>query len=126
MVVQIVDDLPHHVPLVGGLELISALRGGRRCRLFPVKKQDHLGDVGLQHEIASRLASLALRLNQGTEAGEKNKGFLTGVKQQLPSRKTDLVAFHSPELNIGEGNIEFHKRSGRRAVCTLVNGSGIE
>ena len=110
MAVQVVDDLLHHVPFVGGFELIAAFRRGWSRRLFPVQKQDHLGDIGLQHEIASRLAALALRLDQGAETGEQHEGLFRGMKQKLPSGKSDLVALHVPKLDVGEGNVEFHQR----------------
>lgn len=66
--VQVVYDLLHHVFFVGGFKFIAFFYSDRRYYLFAVEQEDHLGDVGLEHEVASRLAAGAFRLDEGAEA----------------------------------------------------------
>lgn len=68
MAVQVVYDLLYHVFFVGGFKFIAFFYGDRRYYLFAVEQEDHLGDVGLEHEVASRLAAGAFRLDEGAEA----------------------------------------------------------
>ena len=42
---------------VGGFKFIAFFYCDRRNYLFAVEQEDHLGDVGLEHEVASRLGS---------------------------------------------------------------------
>ena len=126
MVIQVIDNLFHHVALIGGFKFIARSLGGRGGSLLPVEKQDHLGHIGLQHEIAPRLTSLALCLDLGAETGKENKGFFCGMQKKLPAGKADLVAFHAAQPDIRKRNIEFHQRGKRRTVGALVHRPGVE
>lgn len=108
--VQVVYDLLYHVFFVGGFKFIAFFYGDRRNYLFAVEQEDHLGDVGLKHEVASRLAAGAFRLDEGAEARQCDEGLLAGADEAFVAGKEDLVAFHVPDVYVRKGYVKFLQR----------------
>ena len=108
--VQVVYDLLYHVFFVGGFKFIAFFYGDRRNYLFTVEQEDHLGDVGLKHEVASRLAAGAFRLDEGAEARQCDEGLLAGADEAFVAGEEDLVAFHVPDVYVRKGYVKFLQR----------------
>lgn len=118
--VQVVNDLFHDVFFVGGFKFVAVLYAYRCSDLLAVEEEDHLGDVGFEHEVAPGLAAGALCFNEGAEAGKSDKGLFTGADEAFVAGEEDLVAFHVPYVDVGKCYVGFFQGGIRIYVGAVV------